>query len=356
MARKKSRQHRATSIPSRSAMILQPPLCTRGREIVASGARTNLRRICDARRTGPCRVCRRRWVAGFDRRNRFGRGYSIAGCPASLIGCGRPVRSPCAQPQVLTLGLALTPGLAFKSLTNGESVGPKSAACGTPPCRAYRPCWRRGRVAEGGGLLNRYRVVKPYRGFESLRLRHPSAVRPGHSRPPALSRAGALRGTRPLALKQGAHRSRNAGTAASRHQICCAMMIREGALAPSRSALARGGCASCAASPPSGRTCRRPSSSRSRSASARAHGRDWPGRETPKPRRQTERIERAFASPRLRQILWWNFGSCARAALMRSCVPAATNARSWPGASKRGRWDAAELESRAPAARSRAPR
>ena len=31
---------------------------------------------------------------------------------------------------------------------------------------------RRGREAEGGGLLNRYRVVKPYRGFESLRLRH----------------------------------------------------------------------------------------------------------------------------------------------------------------------------------------
>jgi hypothetical protein len=29
-------------------------------------------------------------------------------------------------------------------------------------------------VAEGGGLLNRYRVVKPYRGFESLRLRQPS--------------------------------------------------------------------------------------------------------------------------------------------------------------------------------------
>jgi hypothetical protein len=28
-------------------------------------------------------------------------------------------------------------------------------------------------VAEGGGLLNRYRVVKPYRGFESLRLRQP---------------------------------------------------------------------------------------------------------------------------------------------------------------------------------------
>jgi hypothetical protein len=27
-------------------------------------------------------------------------------------------------------------------------------------------------VAEGGGLLNRYRLVKAYRGFESLRLRH----------------------------------------------------------------------------------------------------------------------------------------------------------------------------------------
>ena len=26
-------------------------------------------------------------------------------------------------------------------------------------------------MAEGGGLLNRYRLVKAYRGFESLRLR-----------------------------------------------------------------------------------------------------------------------------------------------------------------------------------------
>ena len=31
---------------------------------------------------------------------------------------------------------------------------------------------RRGREAEGGGLLNRYRALKLYRGFESLRLRH----------------------------------------------------------------------------------------------------------------------------------------------------------------------------------------
>ncbi len=47
----------------------------------------------------------------------------------------------------------------------------ESVACGPPLRRAYRPQRRRGRVAEGGGLLNRYRVVKPYRGFESLRLR-----------------------------------------------------------------------------------------------------------------------------------------------------------------------------------------
>lgn len=31
---------------------------------------------------------------------------------------------------------------------------------------------RRGREAEGGGLLNRYTGLYPYRGFESLRLRH----------------------------------------------------------------------------------------------------------------------------------------------------------------------------------------
>jgi hypothetical protein len=41
-----------------------------------------------------------------------------------------------------------------------------------------------GREAEGGGLLNRYRVVKPYRGFESLRLRHPSPCRASGGRPP----------------------------------------------------------------------------------------------------------------------------------------------------------------------------
>src|SRR5438067_445500 len=32
-------------------------------------------------------------------------------------------------------------------------------------------CWRDGREAEGGGLLNRYTGLNPYRGFESLSLR-----------------------------------------------------------------------------------------------------------------------------------------------------------------------------------------
>jgi hypothetical protein len=36
---------------------------------------------------------------------------------------------------------------------------------------SYFKLWRGGRVAEGGGLLNRYRVEKLYRGFESPLLR-----------------------------------------------------------------------------------------------------------------------------------------------------------------------------------------
>jgi hypothetical protein len=50
-------------------------------------------------------------------------------------------------------------------------------ACGPAFGRAYRPDRRRGRVAEGGGLLNRYRLVKVYRGFESLRLRQKASIR-----------------------------------------------------------------------------------------------------------------------------------------------------------------------------------
>ena len=69
------------------------------------------------------------------------------------------------------------PSLDGQSLSRDEAGSSElgrleSAACGPPPRRAYRPQRSCGRVAEGGGLLNRYRVVKPYRGFESLRLRH----------------------------------------------------------------------------------------------------------------------------------------------------------------------------------------
>ncbi len=55
-----------------------------------------------------------------------------------------------------------------KSPVRAKALG----ACKQRKRRAYvRALRRRGREAEGGGLLNRYRVVKPYRGFESLRLR-----------------------------------------------------------------------------------------------------------------------------------------------------------------------------------------
>jgi hypothetical protein len=42
---------------------------------------------------------------------------------------------------------------------------------GSSPIYWPQPSRRDGRVAEGGGLLNRYRVEKLYRGFESLSLR-----------------------------------------------------------------------------------------------------------------------------------------------------------------------------------------
>jgi hypothetical protein len=85
-----------------------------------------------------------------------------------------------------------------ESLNRSEFAGLKSAACGLPPRRAYRPYRRCGRVAEGGGLLNRYRVVKPYRGFESLRLRQPlitwarrAAIKRNRSRYPTWLRSSA---------------------------------------------------------------------------------------------------------------------------------------------------------------------
>jgi hypothetical protein len=93
---------------------------------------------------------------------------AVRGTPNAIngprIASERPVRRSWLKP-----GGPLQPC----SQPHCEHDSGQSAACGSPPRRAYRPYRRRGRVAEGGGLLNRYRVVKPYRGFESLRLRQP---------------------------------------------------------------------------------------------------------------------------------------------------------------------------------------
>jgi hypothetical protein len=93
---------------------------------------------------------------------------------ARMINTLEPRLSACNK----DVAFAYFPGLfkcqRSREITHEIGTG-KSAACGSPLRRAYPPYRRCGRVAEGGGLLNRYRVVKPYRGFESLRLRHPSS-------------------------------------------------------------------------------------------------------------------------------------------------------------------------------------
>jgi hypothetical protein len=136
----------------------------------------NPRRVCDTRATARCRgiSAKRDAIPSAEaalgeltlyraiERRRFVR--QMTGLPANPRGQGRIAHH-------------------LKALFSGEPGGPKSAACGTRSRRAYRPCWRRGRVAEGGGLLNRYRVVKPYRGFESLRLRQFSGLNPAQSIP-----------------------------------------------------------------------------------------------------------------------------------------------------------------------------
>ena len=91
--------------------------------------------------------------------------------PARIRRTPQPVHGEGAPPRAAALRWGTACRRAGVSDWVERSASPESAACGSPPRRAYRPCWRRGRVAEGGGLLNRYRVVKPYRGFESLRLR-----------------------------------------------------------------------------------------------------------------------------------------------------------------------------------------
>ena len=121
----------------------------------------NLRRICDAMTTS--RLANLRAKGDGIRGRRLEQRLYIEECrkrapPPRTSACRQNTR-----PSRLFGG--------FEALFSGQPESPKSAACGSPPRRAYRPYRRRGRVAEGGGLLNRYRVVKPYRGFESLRLR-----------------------------------------------------------------------------------------------------------------------------------------------------------------------------------------
>jgi hypothetical protein len=103
-----------------------------------------------------------------------------------------PIQVPASAPIGVRRGRKRRADSAFhrcpQLMCTGRMARIASAACGSALCRAYPPHRRRGRVAEGGGLLNRYRVVKPYRGFESLRLRHPASC-------PA--RADALRRTGP---------------------------------------------------------------------------------------------------------------------------------------------------------------
>ena len=67
-------------------------------------------------------------------------------------------------------------------------------------------CGRRGREAEGGGLLNRYRVVKLYRGIESLRLRQNciGLIRPSNDEMGGLADAAVVpdAGRRPVLPEQ----------------------------------------------------------------------------------------------------------------------------------------------------------
>ena len=70
-------------------------------------------------------------------------------------------------------------------------------------------------MAEGGGLLNRYRVVKPYRGFESLRLRQPSPwLRLAYASKPA------------AALAKAAHRNRRRRTAIGTVALLSAYLLQ----------------------------------------------------------------------------------------------------------------------------------
>ena len=124
------------------------------------------------------------FVAGNDESSVARMSEAISGSRRHVPGCRVAHPGYNVSPRgFYLLSQTLTSRISFKiraslggaESPNGSEQGiPKSAACGPPLRRAYRAQRSCGRVAEGGGLLNRYRVVKPYRGFESLRLRHPS--------------------------------------------------------------------------------------------------------------------------------------------------------------------------------------
>jgi hypothetical protein len=91
-----------------------------------------------------------------------------------------------------------------RSLPDGPSHARKSNPTGRRKDSGFDGTARRcGREAEGGGLLNRYRVVKPYRGFESLRLRQscemPMGSREFDRRTAWLVRRGGIAGKRSAA-------------------------------------------------------------------------------------------------------------------------------------------------------------
>ena len=109
--------------------------------------------------------------AGAKRKHTFGAAKRAMRRRLATAAAAEQIRDPKSRLRLRTLaGAADRESPSYEMAL--EFSGLKSAACGSPPRRAYRPDRRCGRVAEGGGLLNRYRVVKPYRGFESLRLRH----------------------------------------------------------------------------------------------------------------------------------------------------------------------------------------
>ena len=62
-------------------------------------------------------------------------------------------------------------GRSRRALTPPSTPGMMLNPCAKPTVWMARWAGRRGREAEGGGLLNRYTGLNLYRGFESLRLR-----------------------------------------------------------------------------------------------------------------------------------------------------------------------------------------